>query len=356
VNTVSFDRQPILTGDLLELRPLRADDFDALFRVAADPLIWDQHPERDRFQEATFRTFFEEALSSGGALVAIDRATGHIIGSSRYHGYDANCSVIEIGWTFLARAYWGGQYNGQMKRLMLEHAFRSVNRVIFIIGPDNRRSQRAVEKIGGVRAGTTTNANGQERVVYELTPERYAGKQEPGAASRAARNDQDMIRDVSIRIAGLSDLEAITEIYNEAILTTTATFDTEPKEASDRLEWFRAHGDRHPILVALFDQRVIGWGSISKWSDRQAYDGTGETSLYVKSENRGQGVGHKLMHAMIFEATRLGFHSLIARIADGSDASVHLHKSYGFVHIGTLKEVGRKFGKLLDVHILQRIL
>jgi RimJ/RimL family protein N-acetyltransferase len=167
---VSFDAQPFLIGDLLELRPLRAGDFQALFRVAADPLIWEQHPEPNRYQEATFRAFFEEALASGGALVALDRATGQIIGSSRYHGYDAEGSVIEIGWTFLARSHWGGRYNGEMKRLMLEHAFKSVHRVIFIIGPDNRRSQRAVEKIGGVRAGTTTDARGRARVVYELTP------------------------------------------------------------------------------------------------------------------------------------------------------------------------------------------
>lgn len=147
--------------------------------MAADPLIWDQHPEPNRYQEATFRAFFEEALTSGGALVALDRANGRIIGSSRYHGYDAERSVIEIGWTFLARAYWGGRYNGEMKRLMLEHAFRLVKRVVFIIGPENRRSQRAVEKIGGVRAGTTTNAQGRERVVYELTPARYARVKDP---------------------------------------------------------------------------------------------------------------------------------------------------------------------------------
>jgi RimJ/RimL family protein N-acetyltransferase len=174
---VSFDRQPVLLGELLELRPLRANDFEALFRAAADPLIWEQHPARDRYQEATFREFFAEALSSGGALVALDRANGHIIGSSRYHDYDAERSVIEIGWSFLARAYWGGRYNGEMKKLMVAHAFRSVKRVVFIIGPDNRRSQRAVEKIGGVRAGTTTDAQGRERLVYELTPALYAPHQ-----------------------------------------------------------------------------------------------------------------------------------------------------------------------------------
>jgi RimJ/RimL family protein N-acetyltransferase len=166
---VPFDRQPVLVGALLELRPLRADDFDALFRVASDPLIWEQHPEPTRYQEPTFRAFFKEALDSGGALIALDRATGQVIGSSRYHGFDAERRVVEIGWTFLARAYWGGRYNGEMKRLMLEHAFTSVKSVIFVIGPDNHRSRRAVEKIGAVLSLTMTDAKGREVVVYELT-------------------------------------------------------------------------------------------------------------------------------------------------------------------------------------------
>jgi N-acetyltransferase len=155
---------------------LQADDFEALFRVAADPLIWEQHPDRDRYQEATFRAFFAEALASAGALVALDCANGQIIGSSRYHGYDAERSVVEIGWSFLARAYWGGRYNGEMKRLMLEHAFKTVRRVIFIIGPDNCRSRRAVEKLGAVLAGTTLDGQGRERMVYEFTPELYANR------------------------------------------------------------------------------------------------------------------------------------------------------------------------------------
>jgi RimJ/RimL family protein N-acetyltransferase len=171
--TVPFDRQPSLTGDLLDLRPLRASDWEALFLVASDPLIWEQHPDSDRYKEDVFRRFFDDAMASGGALVAFDRATGQMIGSSRYHGYDPEKSVVEIGWTFLARKCWGGRYNGEMKRLMLEHAFRSVERVLFIIGPENRRSQRAVEKIGAVRSGCTLDPRGQERVVYELTPALY---------------------------------------------------------------------------------------------------------------------------------------------------------------------------------------
>jgi N-acetyltransferase len=181
--SVSFNTQPVLHGELLELRPLQPGDFDALFRVAADPLVWEQHPERNRCEEPTFRAFFEEALRTNGALVAVDRASGEIIGSSRFHGYDPGSSVIEIGWTFLARAYWGGRYNGEMKRLMLEHAFKWVKRVIFVIGPGNRRSQRAVEKIGGVRAGMTTDAHGNERLVYEITPALYARREAVGPDS-----------------------------------------------------------------------------------------------------------------------------------------------------------------------------
>lgn len=163
-----FDAQPVLRGDLLELRPLRADDWEALYAVASDYLIWEQHPARDRYQPAVFRAFFDEALASGGALVAIDRANGLVVGSSRFHGYDAERSEVEIGWSFLARLYWGGRYNGEMKRLMLEHAFQVVDAVIFIIGPKNLRSQRAVAKLGAVLTDETAEGRGENRVVFRL--------------------------------------------------------------------------------------------------------------------------------------------------------------------------------------------
>lgn len=168
-----FDRQPVLVGEILELRPLVANDFESLFQVAADPLIWEQHPEKNRFQEPIFRAFFNESLASGGALIALDSSSRQIIGSSRYHGYDVERSVIEIGWSFLARSHWGGRYNGEMKRLMLKHAFKFVKRVIFIIGPNNLRSQRAVEKIGAIRVGTTTDRQGRAQLLFELTPTLY---------------------------------------------------------------------------------------------------------------------------------------------------------------------------------------
>jgi phosphinothricin acetyltransferase len=159
-----------------------------------------------------------------------------------------------------------------------------------------------------------------------------------------------------IRPAELSDAAAIADIYNEAILTTTATFDTEPKTVEERTQWLQARGARHPVLVAVLEGKVVGWSSLTRWSDRPAYDVTAETSFYVHSAHRGRGIGRKLKDAIIEEARRLGYHSLIARVTEDSRESIHLNERAGFVHVGTLKQVGRKFGRLLDVHIMQKIL
>jgi RimJ/RimL family protein N-acetyltransferase len=181
-----FDLQPILKGELLELRPLRAEDFHDLYAVAADPLIWEQHPVKDRYKEDVFRSFFREALESGGTLIARDAKDSRVIGSSRFHGYSEEKSEIEIGWTFLARSYWGGVYNSEMKQLMLRHAFRFVNRVIFLVGPENIRSQRAVEKIGAARVGSRPDGGGRPSFIYQISAEAFA---EPSGYANSRRED-----------------------------------------------------------------------------------------------------------------------------------------------------------------------
>jgi RimJ/RimL family protein N-acetyltransferase len=150
---MSFDLQPNLKGELIELRPLRPEDWDDLFAVASDPLIWEQHPERDRYKKDVFKVFFRDALGSGGAFVIIDKTSQQIIGSTRFHDYNPEKSEIEIGWTFLARPYWGGRYNRELKQLMLAHAFKFVENVVFFVGQKNVRSQKATEKIGGIKDG-----------------------------------------------------------------------------------------------------------------------------------------------------------------------------------------------------------
>ena len=144
----NFDLQPELFGEMLLLRPLRADDFDSLYSVASDPLVWEQHPERNRYERDIFQKFFQGALDSKGALLVLDAKTDEVIGSSRFTGLDMESGQVEVGYTFLARGYWGKGYNAEMKKLMLAHAFQYVDRVVFHIGEKNFRSRRAIEKIG----------------------------------------------------------------------------------------------------------------------------------------------------------------------------------------------------------------
>ena len=164
----TVDLQPTLDGRLTSLRPLRADDFDALYAVASDPEIWVQHPANDRWQKDVFRHFFDDAIKGKAALVVIDKASGKIIGSSRYHGYSKENDEVEIGWTFLAREFWGGAVNRDLKHLMIEHALGFVSNVVFRVGVTNWRSQRAMEKIGGSKIGTQPDAAGNESYIYRI--------------------------------------------------------------------------------------------------------------------------------------------------------------------------------------------
>lgn len=168
-----FELQPTLRGALVELKPLTPADWDVLYAVASDPLIWEQHPEPDRYRPDVFRRYFQGGLDSGGAFLVTDLASGQVIGSSRYYGLDDARSEIEIGWTFLARPYWGGRYNGEMKDLMLRHAFRFVRTVVFLIGPDNIRSQVAVERIGGVRIAPRIDGRGNTSIVFAIEAADY---------------------------------------------------------------------------------------------------------------------------------------------------------------------------------------
>ncbi|MGA8535314.1 MAG: GNAT family N-acetyltransferase [Candidatus Tumulicola sp.] len=170
-----FDFQPTLVGTLVELRPLRPEGAAELFSVASDPLVWEQHPDRKRYTPQVFDRLFRESLASGGALAVHDRRNGTIIGSSRFLAYDPEVAEVEIGYTFLARSYWGGAYNGEMKQLMLRHAFRFVQRVLFLIDFQNLRSQRATEKLGAVRVGSRPNAAGRESYVYAIARSAWLG-------------------------------------------------------------------------------------------------------------------------------------------------------------------------------------
>jgi RimJ/RimL family protein N-acetyltransferase len=175
-----MDRQPVLEGERLVLRPLTEADWPALYAVASDRELWANHPSHDRWQEPVFRAFFDDALARGGALAIVAKETGRVIGSSRFQFSDRNAEegALEIGWSFLAREYWGKGFNAEFKRLMLEHAFRHVDREVFRVGADNMISRKAMANIGGRLTGETfveeRVGRPVEHVVFEITRESFA--------------------------------------------------------------------------------------------------------------------------------------------------------------------------------------
>lgn len=158
---------------MIELRPLTREDFDPLFAAASDRLIWEQHPESDRYQRETFQRYFDGAIDSKGAFAIIERKSGRVIGSSRYCNLDESVGEVEVGWTFLERAFWGGVYNRELKSLMLEHAFRFLDRVLFVVGENNIRSQKALEKIGArlLRRVEASSGDDITKLVFVITQE-----------------------------------------------------------------------------------------------------------------------------------------------------------------------------------------
>lgn len=169
--------QPTLENELVKLIPLKEEDFETLYQVASDPLIWEQHPDKNRYTKEGFEKYFEGAINSGGAFVVIEKNSTEVIGSARYYEYDPAKKSIIIGYTFLARKYWGTAYNKAMKTLMLDHAFKFVDTVIFHIGANNIRSQRAIEKLGALKAGEVEiNFPGEDErlnFIYELDKKKW---------------------------------------------------------------------------------------------------------------------------------------------------------------------------------------
>jgi phosphinothricin acetyltransferase len=161
---------------------------------------------------------------------------------------------------------------------------------------------------------------------------------------------------MSVRLAGVADAAAIRDIYNREVTGSTNTFDMVPRSLEDQLEWLRAHDGAHPAVVSVSGETVNGFGSISPFKERPAYATTVENSVFVHDEHRGRGVGKLILNELIRLATSHGFHAMVARIVGGNEASINVHKACGFELVGVEREIGRKFGRWLDVVEMQRLL
>jgi RimJ/RimL family protein N-acetyltransferase len=174
---MDFQIQPVLQNEFVKLVPLKETDFETLYKVASDPLIWEQHPNKNRWQREVFQNFFKGAMESKGAFLIYDVKTNEPIGSSRFYDWDTEKSNVAIGYTFYARSHWGGKYNPSAKSLMMEHAFKYVDNVIFHIGANNIRSQKAIERLGAVKiAEEEINYFGEDcnlNFVYRIRKENF---------------------------------------------------------------------------------------------------------------------------------------------------------------------------------------
>lgn len=292
-----FELQPTLEGRSLRLRPLRNEDFDALFAAASDPLIWEQHPASDRHQEEVFREYFREGIESGGAFVVIDKDSGEIIGSSRFLGYDEAVSEIEIGFTFLARPYWGGAFNREMKDLMLRHAFKFVRHVVFVVGEQNFRSQRAMEKIGGRRIQPRVDKKGRTNVVFQIDG--------PGSLEFLVRNA--VIEDAALiaehRAAMFEEMGELSPVIRDEFFAATRSWTESALARGEYVGWF-AIPRRRPDTVAAgagLQLRVVPPHPHRPPSDTGFAEGRHALVLnvYTDPEWRNNGAAFLLMEEVI---------------------------------------------------------
>ncbi|MFH6990298.1 GNAT family N-acetyltransferase [Flavobacterium collinsii] len=173
MNTAFLNLQPeILEDDLTQLIPLQESDFEKLYQVASDPLIWEQHPNKNRYEKEVFQNFFEGAIESKGAFLIVDKTTGEIAGSTRFYEYDPENKTVFIGYTFYGRKFWGTGFNTQVKKMMLDYAFKAVDKIQFHIGAENYRSQKAIEKLGAIKVEELEvayyNEPSRHNFVYEI--------------------------------------------------------------------------------------------------------------------------------------------------------------------------------------------
>lgn len=321
-HNVAFDLQPTLEGELLQIRPLREDDWEALFAVASDPLIWEQHPVPDRYKPDVFRRFFREAMASGGAFVVIDKKMGCIIGSSRFLGYDETRSEIEIGYTFLARAYWGGVYNREMKELMLRHAFRFVRHVVFLVGPQNLRSQKAMEKIGGVRVEPRLNAAGRLNVVYQIDA--------PFVIRRASIEDAAVIARHRARM--FQDMGEISDELFDNFLEASQAWTEDALANGEYLGWLAAPRDHSDVVVAGAGLQLRQVPPSPSRPSRDGKFARGRhaivVNVFTEPEWRKRGAANLLMGEILAWAREEKLDQLVLH---ASDQARSLYEKMGFI-------------------------
>lgn len=322
----SFDLQPTLRGPTLKLRPLVEGDFEAVYRAASDPLIWAQHPAPDRYQRPVFEKWFADAMASKGALV-VENAAGEVIGSSRYYDWAPAAQEIAVGFTFLTRAHWGGATNGELKTLMLDHAFRWARRVWFHVGPGNIRSQKALARIGAQlshRGLLQTPSGALDYLFFKIDAD--AWRRRIDGVSRPALD----IRTDDLRGAEIIALlqEHLDEMYRVS-----------PPESVHALD---LDGLRRPDITfwsAWLGGELAGCGALKELSTEHAEI----KSMRTAWTHQRKGVASTVLRHILGEAQRRGYRRLSLETGSMAhfDPARRLYASFGFEYCGP-------FGQYVD--------
>ncbi len=257
---MSFDLQAGLQNESVKAVPLKPSHFDLLYKVASDPLIWEQHPNPDRYKREVFQIFFRGAIESGGAFLVSDAQTKQVIGSSRYYDFDTEADSVSIGYTFFSRSHWGGKYNPALKKLMLNHAFRFVKQVNFHIGAVNLRSQKAIERLGAKKIGELEmeyyGESPKLNFIYQIsksdweasTPNEFEKYHEKSISNRFFKH-KDVLNLLSKLDTSLFSIAEIGKSFQQRSINLIKVGSGETKI----LLWSQMHGDEATATMALFD-------------------------------------------------------------------------------------------------------
>ena len=331
--------QPVLIGSKIRLRPLLISDFDELFAAASDPFIWEQHPDRERYRLEKFQVYFDSAIESRGALVVIDQATKEIIGSSRFLNHSQKSSSIEIGYTFLTRNYWGSSINREMKALMFDYAFRSVENVYFVVGRNNFRSQKAMAKLGAVQVFdpkvTPHIWNPESSIGFHIAKRNWRGE--------LPTVEQAALEPARLRLEPVTEDHAqeLWELFQDPELHQFVSFEA-PTLERQRERCLRWSKRRSPDGSEIW----LNWAARTKSTAKIVghfqvglkCDGVATVGYVVARSHQNQGLATKALQ-LIFEymASQFDIRELVASTDTRNEASQKLCRKLGMIQVQLIK-------------------
>ena len=342
--------QPVLENEIVKLVPLKESDFEALYQVASDPLIWEQHPNKNRYQREVFQNFFDGAMESQGAFIIIDKKSNQVIGSTRFYDLNASEKSVLIGYTFYGRDFWGSTYNPSVKKLMLDYAFEFVDDVYFHIGAGNIRSQKAIERLGAKKVR-------EMEVAYHGEPEKlnfeYAIKKKDW---KSMETNFEIVKATITDVNDLADISRKTFIEAFAKDNTAANMQLylDANITAEKMTTEMNDPDSE-FYLAKNDSEVVGYLKVNfgkaqtELQDKNALE---IERIYVSKDYYGKNLGQLLFSKAIAIAKANGLKNIWLGVWEKNERAINFYKKNGFTTFGNHSFV---LGEDIQTDILMRL-